>query len=125
MHLSASTSLSLCPLSPPSLSLSLSLSPPPLSFSNTELTDVHRLLRLHDTGVMSYLHDKWFPSQAGCQDNLSTPPSVTMATLQGPFYVALVALVVAAGVLFIERGVTWYMRRTTMVHDLSVMSAGE
>ena len=64
----------------------------------------HRLLRLQDTGVLSYLRTKWFPPRAGCHDDRSAPRAITMATLQGPCYVTVAGLTLAAGVLLLERG---------------------
>ncbi|KAK7467950.1 hypothetical protein BaRGS_00036793, partial [Batillaria attramentaria] len=62
----------------------------------------HILLRLQDTGVLSYLHNRWYPKLAGCHGNLTPSTSISLTTLQGPFYVAVGGLVMATVTLVVE-----------------------
>ena len=65
--------------------------------------DVNRLLRLHDIGVLSYLRSRWFSSVTGCHGHRSSPSAISLATMLGPFYIAVGGLIMAAGAVSIER----------------------
>ena len=65
---------------------------------------------------LSYLRSKWFRKQAGCHGNqLSGSGVVTMATLQGPFYMAAVGLLVSAVAALVEH-LLIYVRRKHLLN---------
>ncbi|XP_070208844.1 glutamate receptor 1-like [Littorina saxatilis] len=60
------------------------------------------LLRLLDSGVLSHIRSKWFPADLGCNGNKTVPEVITLATVQGPFYIACGGLILASTVVLVE-----------------------
>ncbi|KAK7476116.1 hypothetical protein BaRGS_00032609 [Batillaria attramentaria] len=60
------------------------------------------LLRLQDTGMLSQLRKQWFPALTDSRIK-SSQTVITLATLQGPFYVAAGGILLAITAYFAER----------------------
>ncbi|XP_070185893.1 glutamate receptor ionotropic, kainate 2-like [Littorina saxatilis] len=61
------------------------------------------LLRLEASGVLSHLREKWMPGPRNCHDNDSAPQAITIATMQGPCYIAVAGILLALSFLLFER----------------------
>ncbi|KAK7475656.1 hypothetical protein BaRGS_00033082 [Batillaria attramentaria] len=60
------------------------------------------LLRLQDAGMMHHLRKRWLPQQANHPASRSSRTTITLETMQGPFYIAVGGLVSAAIALLAE-----------------------